>query len=102
MRRAWVRRAAPSPSLSQSSIAHEYINRKAVVDHVGAVVRIVLGWLRQTVPIRGAGQQRMASRLFRRQPLEFPTPPGMLPHRVEEFRHGPGASTIGADCDFRD
>jgi hypothetical protein len=91
----------PQASRSRGSrIVYEYFNWERVIDHVGAVVLVVLVRLDQASRVLGAGQQRVLPGFLRCQPIEFPTPPRMPSHRIKEFRLGPGSATIGAHCDL--
>src|SRR5882724_7403505 len=86
-------RASPLRALG---IAYEYLNWERVIDHIGAVVPVVLVRLDHAGRVPGAGQQRVLPRLCRRQPIEFPAAPRMSSHRIYEFRLGPGSATISA------
>jgi hypothetical protein len=48
-----------------SNLVNEYVNRKRVIDHITAVVLIVLVRLEHTAGVRGTSQQRVLPRLFR-------------------------------------
>ena len=90
----------PPASLSGASrVVNEYFNWERVIDHVAAVVLVVLGRLHQTARIPSPGEQRVLSRLLRCKPIEFPTSPRMPPRRVQKFCIGPGLATISAYCD---
>src|SRR3954467_4237995 len=78
---------------------HEYFNWERMIDHVAAVVVVVLGRLHQTARIPSPGEQRVLSRLLRCKPIEFPAPPRMSPRRVQKFCIGPGLATISGYCD---
>src|ERR1700675_397023 len=69
---------APQASRSLASrTVYEYFNWERVIDHVGAVVLVVLVRLDQAARVLSTGQQRVLPRLPRCQPIEFPTPPRM-------------------------
>src|SRR6266851_10191181 len=70
-----------------------------VVDHVGAVVRVMLVRLDATVRIFGPGQQDVLPRLPRRKPIKLPTSPRMPLNGVEEFCLGPGLPAVRAHRD---
>src|SRR5258708_945376 len=91
---------SPASRSWASKMVYEYFNRERVIDHVGAVVLVVPVRLDQAARVLGAGQQRVLPRLFRCQPIEFPTSPRMPSDRVQEFCLGPGSATIGAHCDL--
>src|SRR5882724_9822286 len=102
MHAARVRKnASRALRLRASRIAYEYLNWEGMIDHIGAVVPVVLVRLDYAGRVPGAGQQRVLPWLFRRQPIEFPTSPRMPSHRIYEFCLGPGAATIGAHRNLR-
>src|SRR4051794_22691061 len=72
-----------------------------MVDHVGAVVRVMLLRLDVTVRIFGPGQQGVSPRLPRRKPIKPPTSPRMPLNGVEELRLGPGLPAVRAHRDPR-
>ena len=71
-----------------------------MIDHVRAMVRIMLIGLDVATSIFGPSQQGVLPRLVRRQPIKLPTPPSMPLGRVEEFGLGPDQPTVRADCDL--
>src|ERR1700676_3254291 len=86
---------SPASRSWASSFVYEYFNWERMIDHVGAVVLVVLVRLDQAARVLGAGQQRVLARFFRCQPIEFPTAPRMPPHRVQEFCLAPALHTTG-------
>jgi hypothetical protein len=50
--------------MGASNLVNEYVNRKRVIDHVAAVVLVVLVRLEHTAGVLGASQQRVLPRLF--------------------------------------
>src|ERR1700741_1683862 len=71
-----------------------------MIDHVAAVVLVVLVRLHAAVRIFGTGQQGILSRLPRCKPNKFPTWPRMPLSRVQKFSLGPGLATVSAYRDL--
>jgi hypothetical protein len=74
----------PAPSGSQLAISegNMYLNWKGMIDHIAAVVLIMLIRLCVAFDIFGTGQQRVLSRHLRCKPLEFPASAGVPLNRV--------------------
>src|SRR4029077_11653719 len=67
-----------------------------MIDHVAAVVLVMLVRLHAAVRIFGTCQQGVLSRLPRCKPIKFPTSPRMPLSRVQKFCLVPGLLTVGA------
>src|ERR1700719_1748131 len=83
----WRVRCARAPASRSRAYrtVYEHVNWEGVIDHVGAVVLVVLVRLDPAVRVPGARQQRVLPWLLRSKPIEFPTPPRMSSHGVQEF-----------------
>src|SRR6267154_371776 len=86
---------------STCGVVNKDLDWQRVVDHVAAVVRVMLIRLDVTVRIFGPGQQGVSPRLPRRQPIKLPTSPCMPLNGVEEFCLGPGLPAVRAHRDPR-
>src|SRR6266850_6232496 len=71
-----------------------------MIDHVAAIVLVMLVRLHAAVRILGTGQQGVLSRLLRCKPIKFPTSPRMPLSRVQKFCLGPGLTTVSAHRDL--
>src|SRR3981189_1908309 len=71
-------------------VLYNDFDREPVGDPVAAVVPAMLFWLTGAVGIFGPGQQGILAGLLWRQPIKFPTSPGMPSRRIEKMRFGPG------------
>src|SRR5260370_14006630 len=86
---------------STGGAANKDLDWQRVVDHVAAVVRVMLIRLGATVRIFGPGQQDVSPRLLRSVPIKLPTSPRIPLNGVEEFCLGPGLPTVRAHRDLR-
>src|SRR5207245_3015437 len=82
-------RRACAPASQAFRTVYEHFNWERMIDHVDAVVLVMLVRLQHTVRVLGAGEQRVLPWLFRCKPIELPTSPRMPSHRVQEFCLGP-------------
>src|SRR5882757_4205104 len=73
-----------------------------MIDHVAAKIRIVIVWLSSLVCSRCARQERIATRLHRRDPIVFPAAPSVRPYRIDEITANPRCAAIEADPYFSD
>src|SRR5438874_3796570 len=71
-----------------------------MIDHVAAVVLVMLVRLHVAVRIFGTGQQSVLSRLLRCKPIQFPTSPRMPLSRVQKFCLCPGLAAVSAHRDL--
>src|SRR6266481_1092713 len=96
-----VSTSSSSPRRTPRAV-NKYLDRQGVVDHVAAVVLVVL--VRLDVPVRifGPGQEGVLPRLLRRQPIKLPTSPRMPLNGVDEFCLGPSLPPVRAHRDPRD
>src|SRR6266446_5830289 len=81
---------------SRPGITNSYFNWKDVIDHVGGVVLVMLVRLNIAVCIFCARQQCVLTRLLRRDPIKYPTSPGVSLNRIYEFCLGPGLAAVSA------
>src|ERR1700683_3583176 len=84
-----------------NGIVYNHFDWQKMVNHIGAVVPVVLSWLNVPMGVFGTGQQRIMAGLLWRQPIKFPPPPRMPSNRIEEMRRGPDLAAIGAHGDLR-
>src|SRR6202166_3227852 len=73
-----------------------------MIDHIAAVIWIVVVGLATLVGPLCARQQRIAAGLRGRAPIVFPAAPGVAGYRVEEIALKPRSAAIEADPDLRD
>src|SRR6266436_8660070 len=73
----------------------KYLNWKRMIDHIAAVVLVMIVGLHAT-RIFGAGHQCVSSCFLRRHPIKLPAPPRMALRWIEELRPSPGEAAIGA------
>src|SRR6266404_9432800 len=71
-----------------------------MIDHVAAVVLVMLVRLHAAVRIFGTGQQGVLSRLPGCKPIKYPTSPRMPLSRGHKFCLGPGLATVSAHRDL--
>src|SRR5207245_11525372 len=86
IRGAARRSCAPASQAFRTVYEH---NWERMIDHVDAVVLVMLVRLQHTVRVLGAGEQRVLPWLSRCKPIQLPTSPRMPSHRVQEFCLGP-------------
>src|ERR1700716_107953 len=81
-------------------LINKNLDRKGMIDHIGAEVLVMLIRLRAAFGIFGTGQQGVLSRPLRYQPIKSPASPRVPLDRIYEFRVGPGQATVSAHCDL--
>src|SRR5258708_37389009 len=80
---------------------NEDLDWKRVNDHVTAEIRIVLVGLDALVSGFRAGEQRVAARSSRRDPVVLPAPPCVPAQRIEEIALDPRCTAVQAEPDLR-
>src|SRR5258708_5329131 len=84
---------------STSGALDKDLDWQRLVDHIAAVVLVMLVRLDAAVRTLRSRQQRVSPRLLRRKPVKLPTTPRIPLNGIEKFCLGPNFPTVGAHRD---
>src|SRR5216683_265782 len=87
---------------ASSKCSYKDLNGQRMIDHIAAEIWIVPVRLGTLVCSPRAGQQRIAARLCRRNPIVFPASPRVPVYRVEEFALNPRRASTEANPNLGD